>query len=46
MGAWAAVKGERRVVSVSGNGGFGQYMGEFTTAVKYAMDIVHVLLNI
>ena len=26
-------------------GGFGQYMGEFTTAVKYNMDITHVLLN-
>lgn len=31
--------------SVSGDGGFGQYMGEWTTAVKYNMNIRHVLLN-
>ncbi len=50
MGAWAATEdGDayrgRKVVSVSGDGGFGQYMGEFTTAVKYGMNITHVLLN-
>jgi thiamine pyrophosphate-dependent acetolactate synthase large subunit-like protein/CDGSH-type Zn-finger protein len=44
MGAWAVGSG-RRVVSVSGDGGFGQYLGEFTTAVKYGMNIVHLLLN-
>ena len=44
MGAWAAGTG-RKVISVSGDGGFGQYMAEFTTAVKYGMDITHVLLN-
>ncbi len=44
MGAWAAAP-DRKVVSVSGDGGFGQYMGEFTTAVKYGMNITHVLLN-
>jgi pyruvate oxidase len=33
------------VVSISGDGGFGQYAMEFTTAVKYGMDITHVLLN-
>ncbi len=44
MGAWAADTG-RKVVAISGDGGFGQYMGEFTTAVKYGMDITHVLLN-
>jgi pyruvate oxidase len=44
MGAWAAA-GNRKVVSVSGDGGFGQYMGEFMTAVKYGMNITHVLLN-
>jgi pyruvate oxidase len=45
MGAWAAVGDTRKVVSVSGDGGFGQYMGDFTTAVKYNMSICHVLLN-
>jgi thiamine pyrophosphate-dependent acetolactate synthase large subunit-like protein/nitrite reductase/ring-hydroxylating ferredoxin subunit len=51
MGAWAATQEDdplfrgRKVVSVSGDGGFGQYMGELTTAVKYAMNITHVLLN-
>ena len=44
MGAWAADTG-RKVVSVSGDGGFGQYLGEFMTAVKYGMDITHVLIN-
>lgn len=44
MGAWAGAK-NRKVVSISGDGGFGQYMGEFTTAVKYDMDITHVLIN-
>jgi pyruvate oxidase len=44
LGARAAVS-DRPVVSISGDGGFGQYMGEFTTAVKYGMDITHVLLN-
>ena len=45
MGAWAAVGDSRKVVSVSGDGGFGQYAMELTTAVKYDMDITHVLLN-
>ncbi len=50
MGAWAATQAldahrGRAVVSVSGDGGFGQYMGEFTTAVKYGMNLTHVLLN-
>ena len=50
MGAWAATQDQdayrgRKVVSVSGDGGFGQYMGDFNTAVKYNMDITHVLLN-
>ncbi len=50
MGAWAATQDQdaykgRKVVSVSGDGGFGQYMGDFNTAVKYDMDITHVLLN-
>jgi pyruvate oxidase len=51
LGAWAATQEEdprfrgRKVVAVSGDGGFGQYMGELTTAVKYGMNITHVLLN-
>ncbi|MDJ0916281.1 MAG: thiamine pyrophosphate-binding protein [Woeseiaceae bacterium] len=50
MGAWAATQDQeqykgRKVVSVSGDGGFGQYLADFTTAVKYNMDITHVLLN-
>ena len=50
MGAWAATQDQeawrgRKVVSVSGDGGFGQYLADFTTAVKYDMDITHVLLN-
>ncbi|WP_135665637.1 thiamine pyrophosphate-binding protein [Halorhabdus rudnickae] len=51
MGAWAATQEAdtpftgRPVVSVSSDGGFGQYLSEFTTAVKYDMDLTHVLLN-
>lgn len=44
LGAWAGAAG-RKVISISGDGGFGQYMNEFTTAVRYNMDITHVLLN-
>jgi pyruvate oxidase len=50
MGAWAATQAQpahrgSKVISVSGDGGFGQYMAEFTTAVQYGMNITHVLLN-
>jgi thiamine pyrophosphate-dependent acetolactate synthase large subunit-like protein/nitrite reductase/ring-hydroxylating ferredoxin subunit len=45
MGAWAAVGEHRKVVSISGDGGFGQYALELTTAVKYGMGITHVLLD-
>ncbi|MFP3883215.1 MAG: thiamine pyrophosphate-binding protein [Actinomycetota bacterium] len=45
MGAWAAAGDERPIVSISGDGGFGQYAMELTTAVKYDMNITHVLLN-
>ena len=45
MGAWAAVGHERPIVSVSGDGGFGQYLADFNTAVKYEMNITHILLN-
>ena len=44
MGAWAAAP-DRKIVAVTGDGGFGQYLAEFTTAVKYGMPITHVLLN-
>jgi len=45
MGAWAAQGQERPIWSVSGDGGFGQYLGEMLTLVKYNMNIKHVLLN-
>lgn len=45
MGAWAAVKGSRQVISVSGDGGLGQYGFELTTLVHYQINITHVLLN-
>lgn len=50
MGAWAATqdfeefKG-RKVISISGDGGFGQYPMDFTTAVKYGMNVTHILLQ-
>jgi thiamine pyrophosphate-dependent acetolactate synthase large subunit-like protein len=44
MGAWAAAP-DRPVVVLTGDGGFGQYMGELCTAVKYNMNITHILLN-
>ena len=51
MGAWAATQENdprfqgRQVVSVSGDGGFGQYLAEVNTAVKYGMNITHILLR-
>ena len=51
LGAWAATQEAgspffgRKVISISGDGGFGQYPFELTTAVKYGMGITHVLLN-
>jgi thiamine pyrophosphate-dependent acetolactate synthase large subunit-like protein len=33
------------VVAVTGDGGFGQYLAEVTTAVKYAIPVKHVLLD-
>ena len=45
MGAWAAVGDRRQIVGISGDAGFGQYAMELTTAVKYGMNITHVLLN-
>lgn len=51
MGAWAATQeantpfSGRKVLAVTGDGGFGQYLAEVTTAAKYGMNITHVLLN-
>lgn len=45
MGAWAATGKNRPIWSVSGDGGFGQYMGELNTLVLYNMNIKHILLN-
>ncbi len=44
MGAWCAAP-DRPTICLTGDGGFGQYMGELTTAVKYNMNITHVLIN-
>jgi thiamine pyrophosphate-dependent acetolactate synthase large subunit-like protein len=45
MRAWAAMGDEQQIVSVSGDAGFGQYTMEITTAVKYDMNITHILMN-
>ncbi len=36
---------DRPVVSVSGDGGFLYYSGELATAVKYGINVVHVVFN-
>ncbi len=50
IGAWSATQVDPNfkdwsVVSISGDGGFGQYLADFTTAVKYGINITHILLN-
>jgi len=51
LGAWAATREQdprfsgRKVISISGDGGLGQYLAEITTAVRYGMSITHVLLD-
>lgn len=45
MGAWAATKGERPIIAVAGDGGFAQYLADFTTSVKYGMNIKLILIN-
>lgn len=50
MGAWVACRDDERhngrtIISVSGDGGFAQYLAEFTTAVRSGMNITHILLN-
>lgn len=44
MGAYFAAP-DKPIISLSGDGGFGQYMTEFNTAVLYNMNITHILLN-
>jgi len=44
MGAWAAAP-DRQILAICGDGGLGQYLAEFTTLVKYQMDITVVVLN-
>lgn len=44
MGALAAAP-DRPIIALTGDGGFGQYMGELCTAVKYNMNITHILIN-
>lgn len=51
MGAWAATQEKdspffgRQVVAVTGDGGFAQYLAEYSTLAKYQMNITHVLIN-
>lgn len=44
IGAWAATP-DRPIIAVAGDGGFGQYAMEFTTAVKYNIPVRLILLN-
>ncbi|HDY69610.1 MAG TPA: thiamine pyrophosphate-binding protein [Actinobacteria bacterium] len=44
IGAWAA-RPHRPIIAIVGDGGFGQYLAEFTTAVKYHMNITCLVLN-
>jgi thiamine pyrophosphate-dependent acetolactate synthase large subunit-like protein len=44
IGAWAADPA-RPVIAVTGDGGFGQYLAELTTVVKYQIPIKHVLFD-
>ena len=44
LGAWGADPSQP-VVAVTGDGGFGQYASELTTAVKYGIPVKHVLLD-
>lgn len=51
IGAWVATQQDdskfrnRKVISISGDGGLGQYLADITTAIKYEMNITHILLN-
>lgn len=45
IGAWAATKGKIPIIAVAGDGGFGQYMAELTTLVKYRIPVKIILIN-
>jgi len=45
IGCWAATRGSRPIISISGDGGLAQYLAELTTIVKYDMNVTHVVLN-
>lgn len=45
LGGHPRAPGRRKVISVSGDGGLGQYLADFTTAVKYRFPLTHVVLN-
>ena len=51
IGAWTATQEDdpkfkgRKVISISGDGGLGQYLADITTAIKYKMNITHILLH-
>ncbi len=45
LGAWAAVGDRRQVVAVAGDGGFGQYAMEITTAVRHDMNLTVIVLD-
>jgi thiamine pyrophosphate-dependent acetolactate synthase large subunit-like protein/nitrite reductase/ring-hydroxylating ferredoxin subunit len=48
LGASVAVRRQgsgRKVVSISGDGGLGQYLAELTTAVKEGFPLTHVVLD-
>ena len=48
LGASVAVRragSNRKVVSISGDGGLGQYLAEITTAVKEGFPLTHVVLD-
>ena len=45
IGAWAATKGEMPVIAIAGDGGFGQYLAELTTLVKYNIPVKLIIIN-
>ena len=51
FGAWAATQERdtpffaRKVISISGDGGLGQYLADLTTPIKYEMNITHIVMH-